>query len=182
MEHRLFVGLRPPRDVRAVLTGAMGGIAGARWQSDDQLHVTSRYIGNVDHRTADDVAQAVARIHTEAISVALNGVGRFTKQGRTNTIWAGLAPGDALARLHRKIDHALIALGLPAEGRAYIPHITLARLPRSLGAEHEIDAFIAANASLGGPSFAFTHLTLFESQLTRDCARYDVVDRWPLGR
>lgn len=79
MEHRLFVGLRPPRDVRAVLTGAMGGIAGARWQSDDQLHVTSRYIGNVDHRIAGEVALAVARIRTEAISVTLNGVGRFTK-------------------------------------------------------------------------------------------------------
>ncbi len=196
MNHRLFVGLRPPRDIRAALIAVMGGVAGARWQSDDQLHLTARYIGEVDHRMAGDVALAVARIPTEPITVALNGVGRFAKQapsnqgptkhalinqGRTNAIWAGVAPGDALARLHRKIDHAMITLGLPAEGRAYLPHITLARLPRTADAEPAIDAFIARHAGLSSAPFAFTHITLFESHLTRDGARYDVIDRWPLG-
>jgi len=45
MMHRLFIGLRPPREIRAVLMSIMGGIAGARWQSDDQLHLTLRNIG-----------------------------------------------------------------------------------------------------------------------------------------
>lgn len=181
MMHRLFVGLRPPREIRAALTTIMGGIAGARWQTDEQLHLTLRYIGEVDRRTAEDVALAMARLHGEPISIALKGVGRFDRQGRTDTIWAGVSPGDALARLHRKIDHALVGMGLPAEGRAYRPHITLARLPRSLGAEADIDAFIAAHAGLSSLPFAFTHVTLFESHLTREGARYDAIDRWPLG-
>jgi len=180
MIHRLFVGLRPPRDIRVALVGIMGGIAGARWQRDDQLHLTLRYIGEVDHRTADEVALAVSRIHADAIVTALHGVGQFTKLGRTDAIWAGLSPGDALARLHKKVDHAIVALGLPAEGRAYLPHITLGRLPRSLGANGEIDAFVAAHAGLASAPFTFSHITLFESQLTRDGARYEVVDRWPM--
>lgn len=182
MIHRLFVGLRPPRDIRADLMAIMGGIAGVRWQRDDQLHLTVRYIGEVDRRTADDVALALARLQTEAIDVALSGVGRFAKQRRTDTIWAGVTPGNTLARLHRKVDHAITGLGLPSESRAYLPHITLARLPRSLAVEQEVDAFIAAHTSLSSAAFAFGHLTLFESKLTRDGACYHIVERWPLGR
>lgn len=185
MMHRLFIGLRPPREIRAALMSIMGGIAGARWQSDDQLHLTLRYIGEVDSQMAEEVALAMARIGTPPLTVALRGVGRFEKRGldgrgRTDAIWAGVAPGDMLQRVHNKIDHALVAIGLPAEGRAYLPHITLARLPRNLGVEQEIDAFIAAHAAFSSAPFAFTHITLFESQLTRDGARYDVVDRWPI--
>src|SRR3546814_13749731 len=49
--HRLFVALRPARPVRTALIAAMHGIAAARWQSDEQLHLTLRFIGEVDrHR------------------------------------------------------------------------------------------------------------------------------------
>ncbi|OYY70960.1 MAG: 2'-5' RNA ligase [Sphingomonas sp. 28-63-12] len=178
--HRLFIGLRPPREIRAALIAIMGGVGGARWQSDDQLHLTLRYIGEVDHRTAEEIAITLARVHAPPLTVALHGVGQFHKQGRTDAIWAGVAPGDALHRLHHKIDHALVALGLPAEGRAFRPHITLARLARSLGVADQVDAFVATHAALASPPFAFSHITLFESQLTRDGARYEVVDRWPI--
>ncbi|WP_420145100.1 2'-5' RNA ligase family protein, partial [Sphingobium sp.] len=43
--HRLFVAIRPPADQRANLLSLMGGVEGARWQSDDQLHITLRFIG-----------------------------------------------------------------------------------------------------------------------------------------
>lgn len=179
--HRLFLGLRPPHEIRAVLSGIMGGIGGARWQDDEQLHLTVRFIGEVDRRMADDIAAAMGSVHGGAVIVALNGVGRFEKQGRTDAIWAGLAPQAPAAALHKKVDRALASLGLPSEGRAYLPHITLARLPRSLGAEAQVDAFLARHAGLASEPFAFTHLTLFESQLTRDGARYEAVARWPIG-
>jgi 2'-5' RNA ligase len=159
----------------------MGGIGGARWQDDEQLHLTVRFIGEVDGRAADDVVAALGQVHSLPIAVALNGVGRFERQGRTDTIWAGVAPHDALAALHRKVDHALVHIGLAPEGRAYLPHITLARLPRALGAEVEVEAFIARHAGLSSPRFSFDHLVLFESELTRDGARYHAVDRWRLG-
>lgn len=179
--HRLFIGLRPPPAIRALLLAAMGGVGGARWQDDDQLHLTVRFVGDVDARTADDIAAALGQVHAEPIEVAVKGVGRFEKQGRTDAIWAGVQPHDALAALHRKVDHAIIRCGLPAEGRAYLPHITLARLPRSLGMSPEIDAFLARNAGLASPLFRFEHLTLFESSLGSDGARYAPVERWRLG-
>jgi len=183
--HRLFVGLRPPPAIRTQLRALMQDpatpVPGARWQDDEQFHITLRFIGEVDRRTAEDVALALERLHAEPVAVALAGVGRFEKKGRTDAIWAGLAPHDALAALHRKVDRALSQIGLPPEGRAYLPHITLARMPRGLGQSIGIDRFLAGHASLASEPFALDHLILFESHLTREAARYESVGRWRLG-
>jgi 2'-5' RNA ligase len=45
MSHRLFIGIRPPIPVREALIDTMEALEGARWQDDDQLHLTLRFIG-----------------------------------------------------------------------------------------------------------------------------------------
>jgi RNA 2',3'-cyclic 3'-phosphodiesterase len=173
---RLFVALRPPREVREQLLDTMGGVPGARWQDDDQLHLTLRFIGEVERRQAEDVAAALASIVSPAPQVALAGVGRFA-----NALWAGVAPHDALARLHRKVDRALVVAGLEPERRAYLPHFTLARMSRTVAASREVDRWLAQHAGLTSASFAMPHLILYESTLARDGARYEPVARWPLA-
>lgn len=176
--YRLFVGLRPPGVIRQQLLALMGGVPCARWQSDDQLHVTLRFIGEVDGRTADDVAAALAAIRFPAVETALAGVGQFDTRGRPTALWAGLKPHDALAKLHRKVDQAVVRAGLPPEHRAYLPHITLARLNGGAGVA---DGFLARHAGLASPPFAFPAFQLFESHLGREAARYTAVARYPLG-
>jgi len=182
--HRLFVGLRPPPPIRQRLIAAMDDpiapVPGARWQDDAQLHLTLRFVGEVDARTAEDVALALSRLRAPAPEVMLAGVGRFERHGRTDTIWAGVTPHDSLAALHRKVDRALVQIGIAADPRAYLPHITLARLARGAGAEAAIDAYLARHGGLTSEAFRFAHITLFESHLTREAARYDSVGRWPL--
>ena len=180
--HRLFVALRPPPDIRRRLTDPMGGVPRARWQDDEQLHVTIRYIGEVDRPMAEDVALALGQVHAVSPRVTLAGVGAFDKKGRVDALWAGIAPHDALARLHKKVDQALVRLGLAPEGRAYLPHVTLARIPRSAGVRLAIDRWLADHAPLSSEPFEFGHLILYESQLTGDGARYEAVARWPLDR
>jgi 2'-5' RNA ligase len=177
---RLFVALRPPPAIRAQLAATMDGVLGARWQDDDQIHLTLRFIGEIERPVAEDVAAALGQVHAEAPVVALGGVGRFERRGATTALWAGLSPHDALAALHRKVDQACIRAGLPPEGRAYLPHITLARMARST-AGPDAERWIAAHAGLASAPFALPHLVLYESVLTRDGARYEPVARWPLG-
>ncbi len=174
--HRLFVGLRPPAPIRARLLALMGGVPGARWQSDAQLHLTLRFIGEVERPVAEDVAAALGGVHFPAFEVALGGVGSFERRGRLNALWAGVRPHDALARLHHKIDQALVRVRLDPERRAYLPHITLARLNGGAA-----EAFLADNAGLTSPPFGFTHFTLFESHLGREGAIYEPVERYALG-
>lgn len=178
---RLFVALRPPRAVRRLLLELAGGVPGARWQDDGQLHLTLRYIGEIDERVAEDVEIALSQLRAPVPTVHLGGVGRFANRGRTDALWAGIAPHDALTALHRKVDRALVRVGLAPEHRAFLPHITLARLPRSAGAEGEGDAWIAANLALTSAPFEMDRIVLYESTLGREGARYDVLAHWALN-
>ncbi|WP_404334432.1 RNA 2',3'-cyclic phosphodiesterase [Sphingomonas sp. MMS12-HWE2-04] len=176
--HRLFVGLRPPAAVRAQLLALMGGIPGARWQSDAQLHITLRFIGEVERPVAEDAALILSQVHAAPIEATIDGVGQFDSRGRPNAVWAGVRPHGPLAELHKKIDQALVRCGLEPERRAYLPHITLARMNAASGAA---DRFLAAQAGLTSAPFVLDHFLLFESQLGREGASYELVERYPLG-
>ncbi len=173
---RLFIALRPPASIRAALLDAMEGGGPARWQDEDHLHLTLRFLGDLERGPAEDVAAALDGVHAPAIEVRLAGVGRFT-----DTLWAGVATHDALAALHRKVDHACVRAGLDPERRAYLPHITLARFPRSAGDDPAIARWLATHAGLSSDPFAMTHLILYESTLGRSGAHYETLARWPLG-
>ncbi|QDZ09059.1 RNA 2',3'-cyclic phosphodiesterase [Sphingomonas panacisoli] len=178
--HRLFVALRPPPAIRALLGAVQGGVPHARWQDDEQMHLTLRYIGEIDRPMAEDVAVALGQVHAAAPSVALAGVGAFDKQGRVDALWAGVAPHDALAALHKKVDQALVRIGLAPERRAYLPHVTLARLPRSAGGDPAIEHWRARHAGLTSAPFTLDAMILYESRLGRDGAQYDAIARFAL--
>ncbi|MGV3770848.1 MAG: RNA 2',3'-cyclic phosphodiesterase [Sphingobium phenoxybenzoativorans] len=175
--HRLFVALRPPVPVRDHLLGLMHGVEGARWQSDDQLHLTLRFIGEVDRHQASDIAAALARVTAPAFDLALSGAGTFDRRGRIDTLWAGVTPHDQVAALHARIDRACIMAGCASEHRAYLPHITLARLNRASAPLHD---FLAANAGLSSAPFPVSEFGLYESILGREGPVYHLAERYPL--
>lgn len=175
--HRLFVALRPPRGIRDQLLAAMHGISAARWQSDDQLHLTLRFIGEVDHHRAEDIAAALGGLHAPAITARLAGVGLFERQGRPHTVWAGAEPLAPLAALHHKVDQLLARVGVEREARAFQPHITLARLNRTAG---PVAPFLALHSDLASPPFVFAHVLLYESEMGHGGSRYHPVARYPL--
>lgn len=173
--HRLFVAARPPASHRAALLAIMADVAGARWQSDAQLHLTLRFVGEVDRHRANDLVDALRLIRFTPFDVAVAGVGLFDRKGVVDTLWAGVEPRDPLASLHRKIDRACVAIGLPPEGRAYRPHITLARFGRGGGL---LDPFLARHAALTSPPFPVDSFALFESHLGHDGASYHAIARF----
>ncbi|MCW4462878.1 RNA 2',3'-cyclic phosphodiesterase [Sphingomonas sp. BT-65] len=175
--HRLFVALRPPRAIRERLLGVMGGVPGARWQGDDQLHLTLRFIGEVGTHEAEDVAAALGSVRHAPLELRLEGCGMFDSRGRPNALWAGVAPREPLAALHRKVDQAIVRAGLEPERRAYLPHITLARMS---GAAGPIDRWLADHAALASEPFALEAMTLYQSHLGAGGASYEPVMRYPL--
>jgi 2'-5' RNA ligase len=172
---RLFVAIRPPPDQRIWLKSLASPIIGARWQDDNQLHVTLRFIGDIDRHGARDVADALRRMRFSPLTMAVNGVGSFDRRGRVDTLWAGIQPRDRLTHLHDKIDRACLSTGLPAETRTYIPHITLARFGHSGGA---IGSFVAQHAGLTGPPFRVDRFGLYESLLGGSGATYRVMEEY----
>lgn len=171
MTHRLFVAFRPPPDIRDRLIDIMGGVAGARWQSDAQLHLTLRFIGDVDHRALDDVALLLSGIRFAPFEVRLSGAGYFDTRGEGSPLWAGVAPVEPLAALHKKVDQAVQRAGLESEHRAYRPHITVARLNR-VSAQERND-WVVRHTRLSSDPFAIDHVALYESRLGHGGAHYE---------
>jgi RNA 2',3'-cyclic 3'-phosphodiesterase len=169
--HRLFTAVRPPEPIRDLLIDTMGGIPGMRWQDDDQLHCTLRFIGEVDGNVAEDLALALGQVHFEPFELRLAGVGRF-EQRRGGALWAGLVPKDPLAQLAAKVDRACVSVGLEPERRAYHPHITLARWSR--GAD-PVQPFLERHAALTSDPWRVDRFTLYESHLGKEGAHYEVV-------
>lgn len=175
--HRLFVAIRPPDRIRDLLLAAMGGISGARWQSDEQLHLTLRFIGEVDRHRAGDVHAALGAIHQPAFELAINGLGTFERRGRPETVWAGVAPSEPVRVLHNKVDQAVARVGIEPDQRAFLPHITLARLKRSSGS---VGGLLEEAGGLASPPFTVDSFGLFESQLTPDGAVYTQIEHYSL--
>lgn len=177
---RLFVALRPPPPIRAHLLGLMAGVPGARWQDDAQLHLTLRFIGDVDVRMAEEVVFALSRLRAQPIEARLAGVGAFARGARVHTLWAGVAPLEPIGHLHRKIDRALVQLGLEPVPRVFAPHITVARLSLMAGAAPATALWQQDHAMLASAPFAFTHLALYESDLRPGGAEYREVETWQM--
>jgi len=175
--HRLFVAVRPPASVRERLLALGGGVQNARWQDEDQLHLTLRFIGEVDRHRAEDVAAALGNVCHAPFEVALQGVGSFMNRGK-GALWAGLTPHAKLKALHKKVDQACLRVGIEPDNRAYLPHITVARLGRGSGA---VDPFMERWAGLTGQAFEVDSFSLYESRLGSEGASYAAVARYPLG-
>jgi len=175
--HRLFVALRPPAEIRRQLLDSMGGIANARWQNDAQLHITIRFVGEVDRHAAEDIAAALGHIHHPRFAIALDGVGQFDKRGRVDNLWVGVTPHAPLKTLHNKVDQALRQVGIAPEKRVFLPHITIARFGRLPG---PMAGFMAEAGGLRSAPFTIHAFSLFESHLTQDGSVYELIADYPL--
>lgn len=171
--NRLFVALELPEVVKTAVLDSMGGVAGARWQRDDQLHLTLRYIGEVDRHTARDVAAALGRVNIRPFTAELGAAGLFEHRGRVDTLWVGVRPAEAVAALAKAVNAALAGVGMPPEPRAFVPHITVARGRGMIGVT-------------GWPQAPIPHIewtvsgfALWDSQPGPDGSAYEVLARWP---
>ncbi|MDQ3143343.1 MAG: RNA 2',3'-cyclic phosphodiesterase [Pseudomonadota bacterium] len=174
--HRLFVAIRPPEDVRDLLLDTMEGLPALRWQDDEQLHLTLRFIGEVERPLAEDIAAALGTLRFTPFHIRVAGVGRFDHHQR-GALWAGVEPRAPIAALAAKVERICVGAGLAPERRAYHPHITLARWGR--GAGNSLDPFLARHAALRSKEFEVAAVTLFESRLGRDGAHYETVADYP---
>jgi 2'-5' RNA ligase len=177
--HRLFVAIRPPEHIRDLLIDAMDDNADFRWQDDEQLHLTLRFIGEVDRHVAADLSDALGRIRAAPFSIRVNKVGSFDHRA-AGALWAGVEPKEPVTALAAKIERVCQQVGLAPEQRAFHPHITLARWKGSRN--HEVTGYLDRRRGLTSEPFDVTEFILFESQLSRHGAHYEEIAAYPLQK
>ena len=170
---RLFVALALPEGHRQQLTHLCRGVRDARWVVQENLHLTLRFIGEVEEPRLPEIAKALGRVKFEQFQLTLFGIGHFQNGRRIRSLWAGTKQCDALVQLQNRIDSALRHADVPPDGRRFTPHVTLARLKN--GAAHQVGSWIGANALFRADPFPVDRFILFESYLSHTGAIYSSV-------
>ena len=178
---RLFVALELPEAERGRLARLQHGLRGARWVAPEALHLTLRFIGNVDGRQAEDIDAALTTLRFDAFPLALAGIGRFGEGRKLRALWVGVEENPLLLRLQTKIEQLLQRAGLPPEARKFKPHITLARFKGGKGSR--VEEFLAQHTLFRSEAFLVRQVVLYSSflghggALHRAEARYELIPK-----
>lgn len=176
---RLFVALSLPEQLRLRLAGLRGQLPGARWVPPENMHLTLRFVGEVDEHVADDVHTELERVAGDPLELRLQGVGHFASRGQVRALWAGVEPSDALDRFQARIELACQRAGLASETRRFHPHVTVARC-RDTSLDR-VAHFMEDHAGFSAPPFEAGAFTLFSSTLGKSGSTYLPELTYPLG-
>jgi 2'-5' RNA ligase len=183
---RLFVALDLPDEVRRSLAEVIARLKPkcpeARWVRPESMHLTLKFIG---HAIADGDAQklgvlrsALFTIHSrEPVEIHFRGIGFFAGPKRPRVVWCGVKSSPNLAQIAAEIDRALAPLGIPSETRAFVPHLTLARID----SPRRVEALVRSAEELGAADFGSARETeyyLFESKLKPSGAVYTKLETY----
>jgi 2'-5' RNA ligase len=174
---RLFTALEIPRDAALSLSLLRGGLPGARWIDVENYHLTLRFIGDVEGHVADEIANALDRVRRRSFQLTLSGVGAFGSK-KPHALWAGATASPDLNALQAEIERICQRLGLPADARKFMPHVTIARLRNVSPAE--VAAYLSARGNFRASPFRIPRFVLMSSKDSVGGGPYVVEEAWPL--
>ncbi len=167
---RLFIAIDLPDFIKTTLHGVSCGLPGARWILPEQMHLTLRFIGEVDSGQSRDIHAVLDGIGHPGFSMHLQGIGFFPPRGRPRVLWAGVVAEPLLLHLQRKIETRLVQAGFPPERRKFAPHVTLARLKTT--PPSRVGRFLQLHNLFTTPSFPVDRFGLYSSVLGRKGASH----------
>ena len=166
---RLFAAIGIPEQIRQRLMLLQGGVPGARWSAPENLHITLRFIGDVDHVTASDVDALLEALQVPGFDLTLKGVGVFGGKA-PHSLWIGVAPCEPLMRLAAKIENLLQRMGLEADTRKFTPHVTIAYLKDAT--RPRLTGFIGDHGAFDSGAFAVRSFGLYSSHPSAHGSQY----------
>jgi RNA 2',3'-cyclic 3'-phosphodiesterase len=176
---RLFAALPLPDPICDAVVKAQRGLDGARWSPRDNLHLTLRFIGDVDERKAEDIDAELGQIKLSGFEIALAGAGFFGGE-EPHAMWLGVDPNDALLALQRACERACRRAGLAPAERAYTPHVTVCYLPRHQALAPVI-AYQQSHALFSTPIWVADRFYLYSSRTQGSGpSRYTIEAEYPL--
>ena len=174
---RLFTGIEIPADIGDRLSLLRGGLPGARWIDRENYHITLRFVGDIDMDVANDMADTLGGINRSGFDVAIDGIMAFGSK-KPHAIVARVQPNRELLELQAEHERRLQRIGLPAEQRKYIPHVTLARLRGA--SSRDVADYLSLRGGFLTEPFAVDQFVLFSSRNSVGGGPYVVEEEYPL--
>lgn len=186
---RLFTAIELGDAVRGKVTAITSALrarveqtasrARVTWIGEERLHLTVRFIGEVEAPLAERIISALRLpLPLSPFTIGFGRLGAFPARGAPRVIWIGIAEGrDAVVRVESAISERLLDLGIPKEDRPYGPHLTLARIREPAGLR-AASLFEGLTPNLG--QARVDAITLFQSKLSPKGPTYTALERTPL--
>jgi len=143
----------------------------------EQLHLTLRFIGEVNSRDAAMLDDALAGILAPAFSIQLHSVGQFGNK-QPHTLFASARPNEALEHLQKKVDSAIRRVGQPQDAHKFTPHVTLGRLRHA--EPGKVIEWLTHHALYTSAEFPVEAFHLYSSKLTADGSIYRIEQSYEL--
>jgi len=175
---RLFTAITIPDDIKAKLEELFIPIEGLKWQQKSQMHLTLRFIGEVDKRMAKTVTDELEKVKVASFLINLSRLGSFPRKGNPKVVWIGVKENSSLNDLHARIELACRDAGLEPDERSFKPHITIAR---NKGADGEkVRSYIENQTVPDFEPIQVTDFLLFRSELTANGAIHHIEKKFAL--
>jgi RNA 2',3'-cyclic 3'-phosphodiesterase len=184
---RLFTGLDLPPEVMGRLADLLQRLRPAApiaWSPAENLHITTKFIGEWPEERLDELQAALAAVsaapEARPIGVHIGGLGFYPNARSPRVFWCGVeAPG--IAELAARTDAATARLGIQSEKRAYSPHLTLARIREQTNLR-TLHQRIEAMGTVDIGSFEARSFFLYRSQLRRTGSLYTKLAEFSLTK
>lgn len=159
---RLFVGLDLPEEIKKQIAKMQRNLPGALWRPTEKMHLTLRFIGNLEEPLAEEVLKELRYIRFPAFHYSLKGVGYFARGDIPHHIWVGVDEDKAIRELQEKVDNAVKKAGAgQADDFKFTPHVTMGKLIGS--SMDDVYRFIAQNNLFHTDVFEASSFTLYQS-------------------
>src|SRR5207247_4521584 len=168
-----FLAIELPDDVRSHLIEVRkrleAGLPEVSYAKCENLHITLKFLGDVDPKRVGAITQSLALIKPSRIELHAVGIECFPNRGPVKIVTTALdGTLPPLRALVESIEQRCKFLGFEKEQRGYRPHVTIARARPVLSSKFRQ---LVADATLGlwpGPTFAPAQFVLMDSQLSAE--------------
>ena len=135
---RTFIAIELPVEVkqaaRQIQNRLRESIEGIRWVKHENIHLSVKFLGNVEENRINDIAAAVKNaVKDISVMILKTGhLGIFPNEKRPRILWLGIE-GDVreFIRMSKNCESELAKLGYEKDAREIKPHITVGRIRSS---------------------------------------------------
>lgn len=139
---RTFIAVKLPSEVKEKIEKTVDPFRklglDISWVKPKNLHLTLKFLGDVDEKRIQDVILALehALKEREKLTMSLRDFGVFPDFKKPRVIWIGIEKGkEDLIRIQDEIQEELFKVGFSKEERGFSPHLTIARVKSPRGIE-----------------------------------------------
>tara|TARA_Y100000310_G_C20359846_1_gene658448 strand:+ start:229 stop:759 length:531 start_codon:yes stop_codon:yes gene_type:complete len=172
---RCFVAVEVGKEVKDQVyevQRSFKGLAKVKWVAKKNVHVTLKFLGEIDNKKLEEVKNALRKVEFDAFKLKAGRIGVFPDWGNIRVVWLSLLPEKDLIGLQQKVDGEL--LGMVEGDQKFKSHLTIGRV-KQVKKKEFVDKL--KEVKIEG-DFNVESFKLYSSVLSKDGPQYRLIEEY----